>query len=93
MFDIVNTYSTAFQRGVQIVRQTIPNNGHSQTLHRGISPYQRYKGLSSLLKKAGNRRDTPDTKYSIYKHHISKHYMFDMRDIRFDMFDMKVWQI
>ena len=53
---IVDT--TAFLRPVQIVRQFISNHGHSQTCIAGISPYHRYKGLSSLPKKAGNRKDT-----------------------------------
>jgi len=47
--------------------------------------------MSSPAKKTGNKREIPDN--PIYKHYISKHYMrdmFDMRDKRFERFDMKV---
>ena len=81
-----NSFTGLLQAPVQIMRQTIPNNGHSQTLHKGISPnidiapYQRYEGLSSIqdmnvcIVKQGMgryREDIPDTKHPIYKHYIS----------------------
>jgi hypothetical protein len=58
--------STAFPRPVQIVRQFISNH---DTL---IAPYHRYKGLSSLLKMAGNRKDRP------YPYWYNKPYMPDV---------------
>lgn len=72
-----HSYTTAFRGLVQIVRQYVSNNGQYQT---SIAPYHGYKGLSSMPNLAGNRQTILDTKQSyIYKHHIAKHYMFDMR--------------
>lgn len=65
-----NTYSGPFQGPVQIMRQNISNIGHSQTSIGGISPYHRYKGLSSIPNLARYTEDIPDTKYPIYKHYV-----------------------
>ena len=56
---------------------------NSQTFpfpNMGNSPYHANNGLSSIPNLAGNREDTFDTKYSIYKHYIS------------DMPDMGIWR-
>jgi hypothetical protein len=75
-------YITAFRRPVHIMRQFISNHDISKPSY---APYHRYKGLSSIPNLAGNKEYIPDNKYPIYKH-----YMFDMPDIRFERFDMKV---
>lgn len=81
MFD-KHTKSAAFRGPVQIMRQTIPNLDMGNI---SLLAYHGYEGLSSPWKGPGYIEDTFDTKHSIYKHHISKHYMFDMAD-------MKVWK-
>lgn len=85
-----NSFTGLFQAPSQIVRQSVSNNGHSQTLHKGISPYHGYKGLSSMGVGQGIK-SIPDTKQPIYKHYISKHHMFDMRILGYKgLADMKV---
>ena len=77
-----------FQRPIQIMipkSQYMRHIRHIAYVQTSIyAPYQRYKGLSSIPKIQGNRQTILDIKYSIYKHYIAKHYMFDMAD-------MKVW--
>jgi hypothetical protein len=91
-----NSFTGLLQAPFQIVRQSVSNNGHSQTLHKGISPnmdiapYHGYKGLSSMGVGQGIK-SIPDTKHPIYKHYISKHHMFDMRIFGYEgLADMKV---
>jgi hypothetical protein len=61
---------TALQRPVQIVRQTISN------LDMPISPYHRYKGLSSIPNLAGNKEGYTKP---LYIQTILLGYMPDMR--------------
>lgn len=68
-----HTYSSRPSTPVQIVRQYVSNNGQYKTSY---SPYQRYKGLSSMPNLAGDKQTYLDTKQPIYKHYIR--YMPDM---------------